>query len=89
MKDSAVTVALSPHSSPIPSVNAALLLPSSPQVQVVDLGDGEVVKVCLSSKLISQVPKNLFSSATKTLTPIKRKMLSIDTLRTVSKVIGT
>ena len=45
MKDSAVTVALSPHSSPIPSVNAALLLPSSPQVQVVDLGEGGSSKI--------------------------------------------
>ena len=40
LKHGAVTLALSPHSSLIPSMSAALLLPSSPQVQVVDLGDG-------------------------------------------------
>ena len=40
LKDGAVTLALSPHSSMIPSMSATLLLPSSPQVQVVDLGDG-------------------------------------------------
>ena len=40
LKDGAITLVLSPHSSLIPSMSAALLLPSSPQVQVVDLGDG-------------------------------------------------
>lgn len=40
LKDNAVTVVLSPHNSPIPSINVAFLLPSSPQIHVVDLGDG-------------------------------------------------
>ena len=39
LKNTAVTVVLSPHSRPIPFVNVTLLLPSSPQIQVVDLGD--------------------------------------------------
>jgi len=104
-KDGAVTLAISPHSNPVPSISVSLLLLSSPQVQVVDLGDGgssesestesdEATKKASdaekgpdSSKLVSQAPKNPFSLATKTLTPAKRKMFSIDALGTTSKVI--
>lgn len=107
LKDGVVTIALSPHNSPITSMSVVILLPSHPQVQVVDLGDGgssesesakfaEATKKTTkeekcpeSSKLTSQVLKNPFSSTTKTLTPIKRKMFSIDTLGTTSMMIGT
>ena len=37
LKDPIVTVALQPQSSPIPSISTTLLLPSSPQIQIVDL----------------------------------------------------
>lgn len=40
-------------------------------------------------KLISQAPNNPFSSTTKTLTLVKKKIFSVDTLSTTSKVIGT
>ncbi len=40
LKNGVVTLSLSPHNSLIPSISVALLLPSSPQLQVVDLGDG-------------------------------------------------
>ena len=40
MKEDAAMVALSPYSSLIPSINIAFLLPSSPQIKVVDLGNG-------------------------------------------------
>lgn len=107
MEDSVVILALSPHSSPIPFVTIVLLLSSSPQVEVVELGDGGISesesiesdetkknttktkKGPKSSKLISQVPKNPFSSTIKTLTPIKINFFSIDTLRITSKVFGT
>ena len=39
-KDSIFILVRSPHSSLVPATSATLLLPSSPQVQVVDLGDG-------------------------------------------------
>ena len=86
-------------------MNVSLILPNSPQAQVVDLGyDGskesesiesdevtkkstEIEKVPKASKIISQVLKNSFSSATKTFSLIKRKMFGVDTLGTASKVI--
>jgi hypothetical protein len=40
LKDNVITVVLSPHSSLIPSINTTLLLPCSPKIQVVELGDG-------------------------------------------------
>ena len=40
-KDTMVPVALQSQSNPIPLISTTLLLPSSPQTQVVDIGDGE------------------------------------------------
>ena len=42
-----------------------------------------------SSKLISQAQKNPFSSTTMAITPVKKKMFSIESLGTASKVIRT
>ena len=105
-------VAFSPHSNPIPSISTTLLLPSSRQIQVVNLGDGgtsesesmesdevkkevsrvekscKAEKVSQASKIIPPTPKNPFSLAAKTMTPFRRKMFSVDTLGTLSQVIG-
>ena len=49
LKDGIVTLSLSLHSSLIPSISATLLLPSNPQVQVVGIGDGGIVRLSLLS----------------------------------------
>ena len=71
LKDGVVTLSLSPHSSLIQSMSTILLLPSSPQVQVVDPRDGgssesfiklhyeiNVDKVSIDIKLENQLQKN-------------------------------
>lgn len=62
-KDSAITLVPSPHNSLVLSINATLLLPRSPQVQVVDLGDegssdNESIKLDEATKKTSEVEKS-------------------------------
>ena len=49
----------------------------------------EIEKGQESMKHVSQAQKNPFSLTMKEITPVKRKMFSIDSLGTASKVIGT
>lgn len=66
-KPGVVTLSLLPHSSPVSFVSTALLLLSSPQVQVVDLGDGgssesESTTADEATKKTLEVDKGLDSS---------------------------
>ena len=61
---------------------------NSTESNVATKKSSEVEKGQSSAKLISQDPKNPFSSTAMTITLVKKKMFSIESLGMASKVIG-
>ena len=91
-----------PHATPVPSPQHSpvmLVQSSGSPIQIVDLGDGEssssestnskeAMKKTTEVEKRKEVPKNPFAPPTVKATPAKRKMFSVESLGTTSKVIS-